>query len=186
MRHFSQPLTTTSSTASRTDTCSCRRTMRSCTRPPVNGVSSPRTMYTTRSAPRPHHQMIARQRSQRSGPSGASETSQPGLREFHQSFVTDASAIRLRYNLPIVLPHSAVLAPPTLPDGKPIPRAVSSSVKKKDAPRIDFDPLLVAKHDPEGENMLKGLLAIWVSEAEREVMGSPRDGVKEVKEENDE
>jgi hypothetical protein len=79
-----------------------------------------------------------------------------------------------------VLPHSAVLAPPTLPDGKPIPRAVSTSaVKRKDAPRIDFDPLLVAKRDPEGESMLKSLLAIWVGEAVREVMGSEKGDVEE-------
>lgn len=86
------------------------------------------------------------------------------------SCFTDNSAIRLRYNLHIVLPVAAVLAPPTLPDGKPIPRTVStSSPRKRDGPRIDFDPLVVAKRtEGEWEEMLSGLLVTWVKEAAKE------------------
>lgn len=87
------------------------------------------------------------------------------------------SALRLRYNLPITLPHSAVLAPPTLPDGKPaplpprVPSTGGPGGRRKDLPRIDFDPLVVAKRTEGWEAMLRSVVSTWVEDAARETRG---------------
>lgn len=98
-----------------------------------------------------------------------------------------SSALRLRYNLPIQLPTSTVtLAVPLV---FPPPRSSSSSAtstpsrgpsplerqppKKKDTvPRIDFDPMVVAKRGEGWEEMMLQLVVRWVDEASREARES--------------
>lgn len=96
-----------------------------------------------------------------------------------QNLTTWAAALRLRYSLPITLPHAMVLAPPTLPDGKPAPLpprmpSTGGGGRRKDLPPIDFDPLAVARHSAGWEAMLRALVEVWVEDAAREVRGENR------------
>ncbi|ORX39246.1 hypothetical protein BD324DRAFT_618983 [Kockovaella imperatae] len=106
-----------------------------------------------------------------------------------------AAALKHRYNLPIHMPASSstyLTVPPSLPQprsaespsptlspsmfGSPLPPEPRfGPAKRKDsrikenAARVDFDPVTVAKRGEGWEEMLGGLLRVWVEEAAREV-----------------
>ena len=58
---------------------------------------------------------------------------------------------------------------PLPPDQRSGPQKRKESWVRENAPRIDFDPVGVAKHGEGWETMLANLLKIWTEEAAREV-----------------
>jgi hypothetical protein len=124
----------------------------------------------------------------KSGPSGVLETSLLGQRKANTCVTRGRplifSALKHRYNLPISLPPTTTSTllpkPSTLPSRAPGPSPdfgasqtplLSSSTAWKpsrDAPRIDFDPSLVAKKGDHWEEMFERLLMRWLEEASTE------------------
>ena len=108
-------------------------------------------------------------------------------------------SLRLRYNLPIqmpsnaasslflpvsnALPHSSspsttAATPRTSPDPDTKAFPPNSKRGRENAPRIDFDPLIVAKRAEGWEGMLVEVLGKWVEAAAREARGESPVGPK--------
>ncbi|ORY33013.1 hypothetical protein BCR39DRAFT_520717 [Naematelia encephala] len=79
-----------------------------------------------------------------------------------------AAALRLRYQLPIHLPSqttsSSFLPVPT----KAAPSVTAPTKLRTDGPKIEFDPLVVAKRSDGWEVMLSEVVCKWVEEVARE------------------
>ena len=62
----------------------------------------------------------------------------------------------------------SVFGAPLPPEQRTAPSKRKDS-KRESGPRIDFDPAIVAKRGEGWEEMLGGLLRVWVEEAAKEV-----------------
>ncbi|KAK4689386.1 hypothetical protein P7C73_g725, partial [Tremellales sp. Uapishka_1] len=89
-----------------------------------------------------------------------------------------AAALRLRYSLPVNLPtahgtpnqRSSSPSPSTSPTKKPVPLPQSSiGSSRKNDPRIDFDPMIIARKGEGWEGMLENAISKWIQSVAREV-----------------
>lgn len=78
--------------------------------------------------------------------------------------------------VPLILPPKpASPSPNPSPSVSPVPGMRTPPKRKDMAPRIDFDPLVVAKKGEGWEESLRVVLERWVEEAAREARESQSD-----------
>lgn len=79
--------------------------------------------------------------------------------------VTDLSAVRMRFNIPLSMPTTNVSAPQ--PASKSAAQAALG--RRRSLQTLEFDPLVVAKHGDNWDTSLRTVIVAWVTEAAREV-----------------